>query len=73
MPVYKYFFSCKLVCMKNKNIFIKQSFISWRTHMKSFSFKALVLALVVVAGSAQAGFTETVKEYEKQLKESCNR
>ena len=31
--------------------------------MKSFSIKALALAFVVVAGSANAGITDTVKGY----------
>src|SRR5690242_6445253 len=39
----------------------------WRTHMKSFSFKALALALVVV-GSANAGFVDTVKGYATSAK-----
>ncbi len=31
--------------------------------MKSFSIKALALAFAVIAGSAHAGITDTVKEY----------
>ena len=36
--------------------------------MKSFSFKALALAFVVVAGSANAGITDTVKGYANTAK-----
>lgn len=36
--------------------------------MKSFSFKALALSFVVVAGSANATFTETVKGYVTSAK-----
>jgi len=38
--------------------------------MKSFSLKALALAFVVVAGSANAGITNTVKKYVKEADET---
>ncbi len=36
--------------------------------MKSFSMKALALSFVVVVGSANAGFVDTVKEYATSAK-----